>query len=52
MKRLITVRFPSEKDMIEFGKKIDIKHFTKDSIKRSHNIKYKKQDNTLESFFG
>ena len=54
--RTVIVRFPDENSMIEFGKKIGIKHFlphkTNGAVRPRTRINYKKQTNTLEEFFG
>lgn len=52
--RKVVIRFPEEKDMIEFGKKIGFNHFVrKPSASQRPRIKviYKKPNNSLESFF-
>lgn len=52
--RKVVIRFPEEKDMIEFGKKIGINHFMKKPSKSQRprvKIHYKKPNNNLESFF-
>lgn len=52
--RKVVIRFPEEKNMIEFGEKIGIKHFVrKPSASQRPRIKmiYKKPNNSLESFF-
>lgn len=53
--RKVTIRFVSEEDMIEFGKKININHFVKKaSTSQRPRVKvvYKKPSNNLEEFFG
>lgn len=50
--RVIKIRFESEEKMIEFGKKLGYKKFTKESVRRTNKIVYEKQNVNLESFFG
>jgi hypothetical protein len=52
--RTVIVRFPDENSMIEFGKKIGIKHFVRkasSSLRPRVKIKYKKPQQGLDEFF-
>lgn len=52
--RTVIIRFPDESSMIEFGKKIGIKHFirkTSASQRPRVKIKYKKPQQSLDAFF-
>ena len=54
--RKVVIRFPDEKSMVEFGKKIGIKHFLPSKANGSQRprtrVTYKKPTNSLEEFFG
>lgn len=54
--RKVVIRFPDEESMIEFGKKIGIKHFLpkkgNGSARPRTRMTYKKPQNSLEEFFG
>lgn len=54
--RKVVIRFPDEESMVEFGKKIGIKHFIPKKANGSQRprtrITYKKSQNSLEQFFG